>query len=138
MYVISVSRPPLIGAIPIIQCAEDKSALFRLPDVYATTSEQTRAWPRIGRRQHLACCPPSTVAQMLMKSVLSVGVSGGAAQSRSATPSTSVAQQSGVVYSPVVQTACWRFSAWKAGIAWTEVVARTAAARMVVNCILNV
>jgi hypothetical protein len=45
-----------------------------LAAIYAVglTSEQMRAWPRMGRRQHLACWP--LAAQVSMKSLMVVGV----------------------------------------------------------------
>jgi len=49
-------------------------------EIYAVvglTSEQMRAWPRMGSRQHLACWP--WAAQMSMNWLVAVGVVGAGA-----------------------------------------------------------
>lgn len=60
----------------------------------------------IGNKQHRARWP--IAAQMSVKSSVLVGTVGGGAQSRSATPRTSVAQQTAELSVPVQASNVWR------------------------------
>jgi hypothetical protein len=59
-----------------LQVSLDPGQVMAQESAYASavglTSEQMRAWPRMGIKQHLACWPPS--AQVEMKVLMVVGV----------------------------------------------------------------
>lgn len=93
-----------------------------------------RAWPRTGRKQHLACCP--IAEQMLMKSAVEVGRVGGFAQFKSASPRTSVAQHCALLSVPG-QSVTSRFSARWAGVARAVDAPIRAKAMIVENFIMK-
>lgn len=70
IYTCPVEHYPNLQIQPIV------SAWEQISIIYATTEVQMRAWPRTGRRQHLACCPMAE--QISMKLAVEVGRVGAA------------------------------------------------------------